>query len=209
MRRQPLVILSAAALLLGLGAVASLPSVLSGWRGGDAALAACRGGVTGGDIGGPFTLVDGQGRTVTEADVFTEPTILYFGYTFCPDVCPLDMARNGEAARILESRGIPARPVFVSVDPARDTPDWAAEWALNFHDDAVGLSGSPEQVDAAKRAWRVYAQAQPAEDGFYLVDHSTFSYLVLPEVGFVDFVRREESPEAVADRLQCFVEAAA
>lgn len=205
MRRSTLVLAVALAVAAGgLGAIALAPL----WREGDG-FAACRGGqVAGGDIGGPFTLVDGEGRTVTDAEVFDRPAILYFGYTFCPDVCPLDMMRNGEAARLLAERGHEVRPVFITVDPERDTPAIAGQWALNFADNAVGLSGSREQVEAAMRAWRVYAQAQPAEDDFYLVDHSTFSYLVLPGHGFVDFVSREETAEAVADRMECFLEAA-
>ena len=194
-----------------LGGAAALAAALAGtwaatWGRGDA-FARCRGGqVAGGDLGGPFTLVDGAGAEVTEAAVFDEPTILYFGYTSCPDVCPLDMMRNAEAAAILDAEGTPARPVFVTVDPARDTPEVAAGFAANFADDAIGLSGSPAQVAQAMAAWRVYAQAQPGED--YLVDHTTFSYLVLPGRGFVDVARRDEPPEAVAERLGCFARAA-
>ena len=177
--------------------------------GGEDAFADCRGGqVAGGDIGGPFTLVGGQGQTVTDQDVFTKPSILYFGYTSCPDVCPLDMARNAEAVDLLKERSIDVVPVFVSVDPARDTPEVVGSYASNFGDDAIGLTGTPEQVDAAARAYRVYYAKQEGDPEYYLVDHSAFSYLVLPEVGFVDFVDRDESPEAVADRMQCFVEAA-
>ncbi len=198
---------------LGAGA-ALLAALLGTWaatRGAADAFADCRGGqVAGGDLGGPFELVDGAGRPVTDADVITEPTLLYFGYTFCPDVCPLDMLRNAEAAAILDAQGIPARPVFVTVDPARDTPEVVGAFAGNFAEDAVGLTGAPEQVEAAKAAWRVYAQLGEGED--YLVDHSAFTYLVLPgtgpEGGFVDVANRDEAPEAVAERLGCFAEAA-
>lgn len=169
------------------------------------AFAACRSGAVAGDIGGPFTLVNGRGETVTDADVITEPSILYFGFTFCPDVCPLDMARNAVAVDILAEQGIEAQPVFISVDPARDTPEVVAEFADFIHPDAVGLTGSAEQVAAASKAYRTYYRAQPAgDDGYYLVDHSTFSYLVLPEHGFVDFIRREASPEDVAETVACF-----
>lgn len=209
MRRSTLA-LSAAVLVaaLGLAAMALAPM----WRGGGDPFAPCRGGrVAGGDIGGPFTLVDGQGVEVTDAEVFARPAILYFGYTFCPDVCPLDMMRNGEATRLLAERGLDVTPVFVSVDPERDTPEVAGAFALTFADDAVGLSGSRDQVEAAMRAWRVYGRAPAAEpgDGSYLVDHSTFSYLVLPGTGFVDVVGRDEPAEAVADRMQCFLDLAA
>ena len=177
--------------------------------GGADAFADCRGGqVAGGDIGGPFTLVSGQGQTVTDQDVFTKPSIVYFGYTSCPDVCPMDMARNAATVDLLKERSIDAVPVFVSVDPARDTPEVVGSYASNFGDDVIGLTGTPEQVDAAARAYRVYYAKQDGDPDYYAVDHSAFSYLVLPGVGFVDFVDRDEAPEAVADRLQCFVEAA-
>ncbi len=164
--------------------------------------------MAGGDIGGPFTLVDATGATVTDRDVITTPTILYFGYTFCPDVCPLDAARNADAVALLEERGIAATPVFISIDPARDTPEVMGDYADAFHDRMIGLTGSEEQVAAASRAYRTSYGRQDGDSDYYLMNHSTFSYLVLPEAGFVDFVSRDEPAATVADRLQCFVEAA-
>ena len=79
--------------------------------------------VGGADIGGPFELVNAAGETVTDKDVITEPSIIYFGYTFCPDVCPLDTARNAEAAEILAERGQSVTPIFITIDPERDTPE--------------------------------------------------------------------------------------
>ena len=201
---------STIAAMAGVLAVAGVAGMALAPRLGDAdAFAPCRDGqVAGGDIGGPFTLVNGAGETVTDREVFAEPSILYFGFTSCADVCPLDAARNAQAVDILAERGIEAKPVFVSVDPGRDTPEVVAAYAENFHPRMIGLTGSPEQVDAAARAYRVYYAKQEGDPEYYLVDHSAFSYLVLPGVGFVDFVGRDEPPEAVADRMQCFVEAA-
>ena len=199
------------------GAAGAGAAAADGWFSGlfgggqEDAFAECRGGqVAGGagQIGGPFTLVNAEGETVTDEDVITEPSILYFGYTFCPDVCPLDTARNAAAVDILAERGHSVTPVFISVDPERDTPEVVGDFAANLHPKMVGLTGSPEQVKAASDAYRTFYNVRDAgEDEFYLVDHSTFSYLVLPEHGFVDFFRRDESPEAMADRVQCFIEA--
>lgn len=157
-------------------------------------------------IGGPFELLNSKGETVTDKDVLTGPSLLYFGYTFCPDVCPLDTSRNAEAVDILEERGKIVTPVFISIDPARDTPEVVGEFAENLHERMIGLTGSPEQVRGASQAYKTYYKAHPAEDDYYLVDHSTFSYLVLPEHGFVEFFRRELTPEQMADQIGCFID---
>jgi protein SCO1/2 len=159
-------------------------------------------------IGGPFTLVDQTGATVTDAEVFTKPALLYFGYSFCPDVCPLDMARNAEAVDILEERGLEVIPVFVSVDPARDTPDVLAEFAANLHPRMVALTGSEEQIRAATQAYKTYFRIQEGDPEYYLVDHSTFTYLVLPQTGFVEFFKRDATADEIAESTACFIEAA-
>ena len=133
--------------------------------------AQCRGGqVAGGAIGGPFTLVNQNGETVTDAEVITKPTLIYFGYTFCPDVCPLDNARNAEAVDILDEMGIDATPVFISIDPKRDTPEVMADFAEVMHPKMIGLTGSEAQVKAASLAYKTYFKLQEAEDEFYLVE---------------------------------------
>ncbi|SEO10900.1 protein SCO1/2 [Salinihabitans flavidus] len=180
-------------------------------RGGeDDQFAQCRSGqVAGGTdaIGGPFELVSETGETVTDEDVITEPSLLYFGYTFCPDVCPLDTARNAEAVELLEKQGKIVQPVFISIDPERDTPEVLAEFTDYLHPRMLGLTGSPEQVKAASQAYRTYYKKQEEGDPeYYLVDHSTFSYLVLPEHGFVEFFRRDITADDMAKRIGCFLE---
>jgi len=160
----------------------------------------------GADLGGPFELVNAQGQTVTDADVITEPSLIYFGYTFCPDVCPLDVARNASAVDVLAERGMSVTPIFISIDPARDTPEVVGEFADNMHPKMIGLTGSPEQVAAASAAYRTYYKAHEAVDDYYLVDHSTFSYLVMPGEGFVDFFRRDVTPDQMAEKIGCFIE---
>ena len=176
----------------------------------DDPFAACRASqVAGGDIGGPFTLVDENGATVTDQDVITGPTLVYFGYTFCPDVCPLDNMRNALAIHELDARGIQVTPVFISIDPARDTPERPQDFTENFHERMTGLSGSDEQVAAASREYRTYYAKQDSDDPeYYLMDHSTMSYLMFPDYGFVEFYRRDVTHEDMADSIQCFVEAA-
>lgn len=193
----------AVAALLGVGAFFAL-------SGKEDKYAQCRtssvagGGAT---IGGPFELVDHTGKTVTDKDVITGPTLLYFGYSYCPDVCPLDNDRNAEAVRVLEERGYMVTPVFISIDPERDTPELMKEFVEYMHPRMIGLTGSVEQTTAASKAYRTYFSKRDAEDEFYLIDHSTFSYLVFPEEGFVNAFNRELTPEQMADGVACFVDA--
>jgi protein SCO1/2 len=175
---------------------------------GDDVFADCRQGqVAGGDIGGPFTLVNTAGQSVTEAEVLTKPSLVYFGYTFCPDVCPFDMSRNVEAVDLLDAKGIDVTPVFISIDPDRDTPEALADYASNMHPKLVALTGSEDQVNAASQAYKTFYAKRDTGDEFYLMDHSTFTYLMLPGAGFVDFFRREITSDQMAESVACFVEA--
>ena len=162
--------------------------------------------VGGGDIGGDFTLVDQNGKTVTSAEVLIKPSLVYFGYTFCPDVCPLDTARNSEAVDLLAKQGMDVQPVFISIDPERDTPAVLKEFAANIDERMIALTGTPEQVQQASKAYRTYFKKQDGADPqYYLMDHSTFTYLVLPKTGFVDFFRRDDTPEQIAERAACYL----
>nr|WP_321249879.1 SCO family protein [uncultured Ruegeria sp.] len=157
-------------------------------------------------IGGPFELVNAHGDTVTDKNVITEPTLVYFGYTFCPDVCPFDMSRNAEAIDILAERGQSVTPLFISIDPDRDTPEVVGDYAFNLHERMIALTGSPEQVKAASKAYKTYYKAQDKSDEYYLVDHSTFTYLVTPEDGFLEFFKRDDTAEQIADKVGCFLD---
>ena len=166
------------------------------------------GSVAGGNIGGPFELMDHRGQMVTDAQVLDQPALVYFGYTFCPDVCPMDVARNVVAVEILADAGLTVKPVFITIDPARDTVDYLADFVANNHPEMVGLTGTVEQIAKAARAYKVYYRKQPSEDeDYYLMDHSSFSYFMVPDVGFVDFLRSDLLPEVVADRLACVLRA--
>lgn len=163
--------------------------------------------VAGGDIGGPFTLVNDDGRVVTDKDVITEPTLIYFGYSFCPDVCPIDNARNAQAVDLLAENGHSATPVFITIDPARDTPQVMGDYVKNFSDRMIGLTGTAEQVKAAADAYRVFYARGDDDPDYYLMNHSVFTYLMMPETGFATFFRREDSPEQVADQVACVIDA--
>ncbi len=165
--------------------------------------------VGGGTVGGPFTLTDENGSRVTDKDVLTGPSLVYFGYTFCPDICPADTARNAEAVDALEEMGYEVTPVMISVDPARDTPQVLKEWTDYIHPRMIGLTGTPEEIAAVAKEYRTYFKApeNPADE-FYTVDHMTQTYLMLPDFGFVDFFARDATPAEIAERTACFVDAA-
>jgi protein SCO1/2 len=167
------------------------------------------GGVVGGAIGGPFELTNHKGEMVTDVDVLDQPALVYFGYTFCPDVCPMDVARNVVAVEILAESGLQVKPVFVTIDPVRDTVDYLADFVANNHSDMIGLTGTAEQVAKAARAYKVYYRKQSGDDEeYYLMDHSNFTYLMIPDIGFVDFLRSDIPPQKVADRVACVINAA-
>jgi len=165
-------------------------------------------------IGGPFTLVSETGETVTDADVITKPTLVYFGYTFCPDVCPMDAARNAFAVDLLAEKGYDVGNLFITIDPERDTPEVLAKFTDYMHPGMVGLTGTAQQVKAASQAYKTY-YAKRGEGEFYLMDHSVFTYLMLPEYGFVEFFRGAPggpgegvSELQVADTTACFIDKA-
>ena len=168
--------------------------------------AECRGGQVAGNIGGSFSLINQDGFEVTDVDVIKEPSLIYFGYTFCPDICPLDTYRNVEAVRILEKKGYSVTPIFITFDPQRDTTEVIKEFSNFMHPKMIGLTGSVEQIRKITSKYRVYYKKQNDEDQQnYLVDHTAFTYLVLPEIGFMDFFRRDLTAEQLADKVACFL----
>ena len=134
-------------------------------------------------IGGPFTLVDSKGETVRWSDFDGRYRIIYFGYAYCPDVCPFDLQRMmqgyhrfAEAEPALASE---VQPIFVTIDPERDTPEVVGEFTANFGKELIGLTGTPEQIGAAAKAFAVYYEkGDVTEGGGYLMDHSRAAYLM-------------------------------
>lgn len=139
--------------------------------------------LAGAAIGGPFTLTDSRGRTVHWSDFDGKYRIVYFGYTYCPDVCPTDMQHlmQGFAIYKKEHPDLAAQiaPMFISVDPRRDTPKVVGEFTQAFSDDLLGLTGTPQQVAQAAKEFAIYYElGKPNAEGGYLVNHSTQAYLM-------------------------------
>jgi protein SCO1/2 len=165
--------------------------------------------LAGAAIGGPFELVDSAGETVRWSDFEGQYRMVYFGYAYCPDVCPLDvqrMVRGYERFKQDEpALAAQVQPIFITIDPQRDTPEVVGEFTRAFSDDLIGLTGTPEQVDRAAKAFSVYyARGQGTEDN-YLMDHSRAAYLMSRQGQPIALLPVEESPEAVAAELDKWV----
>ena len=152
-------------------------------------------------IGGPFALVDGDGRPVTEANFAGEPTLVFFGYTHCPDVCPTTLDAISQTFKALgpDKR---VRALFVTLDPERDTPAVMKDYLSSFDPRIVGLTGSQAAVDRVAHEYRVYAKKVPTGDGDYSVDHTGVVYLMDGRGGFVESFNPDlEDPKAAAKTL--------
>ena len=159
--------------------------------------------VEGAEIGGPFQLTAQTGERVSSEQLIDGPTLIYFGYTFCPDVCPVDTQIMAQAVDILAEEGIEVTPVFVTVDPERDTPEALAGYAEAVHPEMVALTGTPEEIRAAADAYKVYYQKVEMEDSAagYLMNHTSYFYLMTPEQGLVALFRRDVTPESLASDI--------
>lgn len=136
------------------------------------------------DIGGPFTLTGAGGRTVTDRDLLGRPFAIFFGYTRCPDVCPTTLAEMDAAREAIGPAADALTVVFVTVDPEHDDPDYVQTFVGSFAHPVIGLSGTPEAIDAAAKAYRVYYAKVRGPDGDYLIDHTATVYLMGPDGRF-------------------------
>jgi len=154
-------------------------------------------------IGGPFSLTDQTGRPVTDADYRGRYLLIYFGFTFCPDVCPTELHVMATALDQLGPQGDRVQPMFITVDPERDTPSQLAGYVSQFHPRMVGLTGTPEQMATAARAYRVYYSKVPNKenDGYYTMDHSSFVYLMSPDGRFLEAFAHGTTPDKMAQGI--------
>jgi protein SCO1 len=155
-------------------------------------------------IGGAFALEDGDGKTISDETLRGLPFLVYFGYTHCPDVCPTELARISDILTKMGDKAIPA--LFITVDPERDTPKVMQDYVSSFDSRIVGLSGSPQAIEAAEKAFRVYARKGQAQaDGDYSMDHSSVIYLMDKSGAFVEAFNAERPPEEAAKDLERFL----
>lgn len=151
-------------------------------------------------IGGPFSLINHEGKHVTDRDFLGKWTLIYFGFTHCPDICPDELQKLAAAVDNIKDKGdIQIVPVFISVDPERDTVDQVREYVKEFHPKLVGLTGNSDEIRKVARAYRVYYMKTEEEGSDYLVDHSIVMYLMGPDMQFVKFFGKNNDVEALAD----------
>ncbi len=155
-------------------------------------------------IGGPFTLVDGKGNAFTDADLKGRYSLVFFGFTHCPDICPLTLQVMTDALDQAGPAGERVTPVFITVDPERDTVEAVGAYVSSFHPRFVGLTGTPEQVTAATKAYRVFARKAPLKDaegndtGDYTMEHSGLTFLMDPEGRYVTHFAHGTPAEEIA-----------
>jgi protein SCO1/2 len=152
-------------------------------------------------VGGPFSLIDGDGHAVTDQTYRGKFMLVYFGYTYCPDVCPTTLSAVADAMDKLGPKADKIQPLFITVDPKRDKPDVVKQYAAAFGTRIVGLTGSPEQIAAAAKAYRVYYAEHRTGTGpdDYSMDHSSVLYLMGPDGRFIEPLRADQTgPEMAA-----------
>jgi protein SCO1/2 len=181
------------------------------------ALSACNAAVPPGEpplagaaIGGDFALTASDGRTVKWDDFAGKYRIVYFGYAFCPDICPTDMQRVAQGLKVLKAddpaKAAMIQPIFITIDPERDTPAVVGEFAAAFSPDIIGLTGTPDQIAAAAKAFKVFfAKGEGVEGGGYLVDHSNIVYLFGPGGEPLATLPVDQGADAVAAELDKWV----
>jgi protein SCO1 len=153
-------------------------------------------------IGGSFRLTDQNGKTVTDADLKGKWSLVYFGYTHCPDACPTALNDISIALEELGAKRDAVRPVFITVDPERDTPEALKAYVTSFDAPILALTGTPEQVAQAAKGYRVYYAKHPEAGGDYSMDHSSVIYVMDPQGRFTASFTHESTPEQIAERLK-------
>lgn len=160
--------------------------------------------VNGASIGGPFTLIDGDGKTRTEKDFAATYKLIYFGFTYCPAICPTELQKTAEAMKELPSEiAAQIQPIFITIDPERDTPKVVKNYTPLFDKKLIGLTGSVDQIEAIKKTYKVYAAKVPQDDT-YTMDHSSYIYFMTPDDKPVYMFRTKDTAETMAQTLTAY-----
>lgn len=153
-------------------------------------------------VGGPFSLIDHTGKRRTDEDFRGKVMLIYFGFTYCPDICPTDLQNIGLALDQLGPAADKAQPLFITVDPERDTAEHLKEYLSLFHPRIIGLTGDAIAVGAAAEAFKVYHVRVSGKGDEYTIDHTAFVYLIGPDGNYLGFLPPGTSPERIAETLR-------
>ena len=160
--------------------------------------------------------IDGLGTSIDLIDQNEQPfslekqdtpfSLVYFGYSYCPDICPYDLERNAYVKDIMDEGLLDLNLIFITLDPLRDTPERLKDFSEYIHDSMIALTGSNDQIEALKKRYGVFGKSNKIDnkDQSYLVDHSTFSYLVNKNGKVISFFNRRETPEKISEKIKCF-----
>ena len=157
-------------------------------------------------LGGPIDLIDQNETTFSLEKQKASLSLLYFGYSYCPDICPYDLERNAYVKDIMDEQKLDINLIFITLDPSRDTTERLKDFAEYIHKSMIALTGSNDQIETLKKAYGVFGKLNKVdnEDQSYLVDHSTFSYLVNKNGEVLSYFNRRESPEKISEKIKCF-----
>ena len=157
-------------------------------------------------LGGPIDLINQNKTTFSLDKQNASLSLLYFGYSYCPDICPYDLERNAYVKDIMDEQQLDINLVFITLDPSRDTTERLKDFSEYIHKSMIALTGSNDQIEALKKAYGVFGKSNKVdyEDQSYLVDHSTFSYLVNKDGEVLSYFNRRESPEKISEKIKCF-----
>jgi protein SCO1 len=156
-------------------------------------------------IGGPFSLIDQNGKPVTDQDMRGRPYLVFFGYTHCPDICPTTLFELSEVLRALGKDADKTGAIFISIDPERDTPAAMKDYLSSFDPHLVGATGDVKAIEQAEKAYRVYAKKVPGEKGDYSMDHTALVYLMDKQGRFVAPFKLSGKPEDAAAELRRYM----
>jgi len=190
-RRGLLIFLAALAVIAGGVAYEQL------WLGGDNVAPA---------VGGAFTLIDQNGKTWRDTDLRGKVLLIYFGYTYCPDACPTTLQAISEMLDLLGDKANKIQPIFISVDPARDTQEQLKSYAANFHPSLLAMTGTPDELKKVEREYHVYVAKVPQSGSDdYLIDHSSIIYVMGADGRYLGQIPTGLPPKVMANSLQRFL----
>ena len=157
-------------------------------------------------LGGPIELIDQNASFFSLEDQDIRLSLVYFGYSYCPDICHYDLERNAYVKDLMDEEQLDINLIFITLDPSRDTADRLKDFSEYIHDSMIALTGSNDEIDSLKKEYGVFGKLNKIdnEDQSYLVDHSTFSYLVNKDGRVLNFFNRRETPEKISEKIKCF-----